>query len=413
MESRFFLYVAIAILSLSFTVLGYLSLSSYSNIGAILGFIIGGVLSALLARIIVTLQDSHKLLNSHLAKRNEQLTRIEQVIDQLESLNLQDTLNTYVNELKNTSQQNQKQKQVLEQLSNLYVSLKSWDTQKTSTSQAEKLEVELEENQETINITNNEAETSPQVLSSATKLEAKQYPKLTKWLESRKAELLSFGDNQTVSSSLKKIALFIEKHYDKLSGLMKEIRQSIAGNYEEVKVDLSNKSNQVLSVVNNFGDRLKKEKLLTYEYYREGGSKFAKVTPLRSKKIEFLISDWLKSSVYQKLTKFFNGRQLKHEVIANANIRISNGQSSKVDFIFFVDNQPLFIKCDVTVSESRIGGYADFCRNCNLQPHQIYFVSPDVKNKTSNSLTSKHKIQVVNPSQVIAVLEKQGKFIKE
>ncbi|OAB57220.1 hypothetical protein AY600_11915 [Phormidium willei BDU 130791] len=175
-----------------------------------------------------------------------------------------------------------------------------------------------------------------------------------------------------MSFSLKKTALFIEKHYGKLSGLLKEIRQSIAGNNEEIKVDLSNKSNQVLSVVNNFGDRLKKEKLLTYEYYREGGSKFAKVTPLRSKKIKFLISDWLKSSVYQKLTKFFNGRQLKHEVITNVSICISNGQSSKVDFIFFVDNQPLFIKCDVTVSESRIGGYADFCRNCNLQPHQIY-----------------------------------------
>ncbi|OAB57219.1 hypothetical protein AY600_11910 [Phormidium willei BDU 130791] len=94
MESRFFLYVAIALLSLSFTVLGYLSLSSYPSIGAILGFVIGGVLSAFLARITLTLQNSQKLLNSHLAKRNEQLTRIEQAIDQLESLNLQDTLNT-------------------------------------------------------------------------------------------------------------------------------------------------------------------------------------------------------------------------------------------------------------------------------------------------------------------------------
>jgi hypothetical protein len=362
----------------------------------------------------LTLQDSHKLLNRHLAKRNEQSTRIEQAINQLESLNLQDTLKTYVDELKKTSQQNKKQRQVLEQLDNLYVSLKSWDTQKISTSQAEELELELEENQEAIKkATQHEAEISPQVLSSAINLDAKQYPNLAKLLESRKAELLSFGDNHTLSSSLKKTALFIEKHYGKLSGLLKEIRQSIAGNNEEIKVDLSNKSNQFLSVINNFGDRLKKEKLLTYEYYREGGSKFAKVTPLRSKHIKFLISNWLKSSIHQKITKFFNGRQLKHEVITNASICISNGQSSKVDFIFFVDNQPLFIKCDVTVSESRIGGYADFCHSFNLQPHQIYFVSPDVKNKTSNSLSSKHKIQVVNPSQVIAVLEKQSKFIKE
>ncbi|USR92680.1 hypothetical protein NEA10_08175 [Phormidium yuhuli AB48] len=412
-KSRFFLYVAIALLSLSFTVLGYLSLSSYPGIGAILGFIIGGVLSALLARITLTLQDSHKLLTRHLAKRNEQLTRIEQTLNQLESLKLQDTLNTYVDELKNTSQHNQQQKQILDQLSNLYVSLQSGDTQAIRTNQDEKLEVEVQEEQEIIkNLTKQEAETSPQILPGATKSAAKQSQKLSHWLETQNAELLSFESNQSVSSSLKKIALFIEKHYDKLSELMKQIRQSIAGNYEEFNVDLSNKSVQALSVTNNFGDRLTKENMLSYKYYREGGSKFAKVTPLKSKNIKFLISEWLNSSVHQKMTKFFQGKQLKHEAITNANIRLSNGQSSKVDFVFFVANQPLFIKCDVTVSESDIGGYAEFCRNVNLQPHQIYFVSPDVKNKKSNSLTSKHKIQVVNPSQVIEILEKQSQFTK-
>ena len=408
-ESRFFLYVAIAVLSLSFTLLGYLSLSSYPSIGAILGFIIGGVLSALLARITLTLQDSHKLLNSHLAKRNEQLSRIEEAIDQLESLNLQDTLSTYVDELKNTSQQNEQQKQVLEQLSNLYVSLKSWDGHNTSTTETQK--AKKQQDKETIkNTSDNKATTTPKIPSD---IAVKQYPKLTQWLQSQQSELVKFGPEKSLSTSLKKTALFIEKHYGKLSELMQKIRESISSDNQEIKINLSQESNQALSVINNFGDRLKKEKIINYKYYREEGQKFANVTPLKSKNIKFLTSEWLKSCVDQKLTKFFNVRHLKHEVIADANICISNGQSSKVDFIFFVDNQPLFIKCDVTVSESRIGGYADFCRNCNLQPHQIYFVSPDIKNKNSNSLTSKHKIQVVNPSQVIAVLEKKCEFIKE
>lgn len=376
-ESRLFLYTAIAILSLSFTILGYFALASYPSIGAILGFLVGGALSALLIQMNLTLRDYHKLLNRHLEQQNQKLMRVEQEIDKIKALNLEGIQDSYAAELQTMSRQNQWQKEIIEKLDALYLSLKFQE----------------------------ETEPESSITPSTTKSDGEKHPKLNQWLQSCQAEVMSFGIERPMKNSLKNIATFIDKHYRHLSDLMEKICNSIATNCQEFELNLSTQKPKELSVINNLGDRLKREHLLDYEYQNKGGgSRSAKITPLMNGDTEFLAGVWFEVSIYQKINKLLRGKNFRYNVIPNVKLRAANEQVREIDFVVLLNDQPLFIDCDIMVTENDIDGYADFCQNFNLQLHQIYFIGRELKQSNANAWTKKYGVQVINSSQIPEVL---------
>jgi SOS response regulatory protein OraA/RecX len=397
-ESRFFLYVAIAILSLSFTVLGYLSLSSYPSIGAILGFIIGGVLSAFLARITLTLQDSHKLLNRHLAKRNEQSTRIEQAINQLESLNLQDTLKTYVDELKKTSQQNKKQKQVLEQLDNLYVSLKSWDSE---TDMATKIaEAELPgESKESRKITEHNKFSSD---SSVDK--TKNSTKFQEWFRFYGTELVSHRVVKEVDSSLDKTAFFIGQNYKNLAEVMQKMCQSILTAYQGFEVEVSTASTHELSILHKFVKRMKQSGFINCQHYQNKDSDVIKVVPLKNEKTQFLTFRWPERFTYQMLNNFLQKRGADYDVVINPKIKMADDKLITISFAFFIKETPFLFDCKATTRETHISKYAKFSKIFGLEGHQVYFVTADYNKQYAEQLAKTHDIKILSPAQISSEL---------
>lgn len=395
-ESRIFLYFAIAVLSLSFTILGYLSLVSYPSIGAILGFIIGAIFSALLARITLTLQNSHQLLNSHLAKRNEQLTRIEQAIDQLESLNLQDTLTTYVDELKKTSQQNKQQKQVLAQLDHLYQSLKSWNTKRDET--AKHTESELQE----------DSKSSQRVVEDSKPLSEIALDKpenaeiFQQWLQSNGAELVSYTLSEEVDSSLDKTALFIGQNYKHLADVMEKIKQSISKNHKEFEVRISMKNAYELSTLSKFVENMKQIGLMEYEFNQDKDLKIFKIRPLE--KIRFLTLGWPDRFLYQMLNNFLKKRDVDYEVVINPKIRIADNKLLGISFAFLVKETPFFFDCKVTTKEIYISKCAEFSKTLGLEDDQVYFVTADYNKKNAKNLAKTYNIKILSPAQISSQL---------
>ncbi len=397
-ESRIFLYFAIAVLSLSFTILGYISLVSYPSIGAILGFIIGAIFSALLARITLTLQNSHQLLNSHLAKRNEQLTRIEQAINQLESLNLQDTLNTYVDELKKTSQQNEQQKQVLAQLDDLYQSLKSWDTKRDET--AKPTESKLQE----------DSKSSQRVIEDSKPLseidldEPENAVKFQQWLQFYGTELVGYCMEKEVNSSLDKTAFFIGQNYKILGEIMQKMCQSILTTYQEFKVEVLTASSHEISILHKFVKKMKKTGFINHKSYRNEDSEVIEIVPLKNEKTQFITFRWPERFTYQMLNNFLQRRKVDYDVVINPEIKMADDKLIKISFAFFIKETPFLFDCKATTRETHISKYAKFSKIFGLEQNQVYFITADYDKQYAEQLAKNYDIKILSPAQISSQL---------
>lgn len=386
MTNRYLPYVAIALLSFSLCLLGFLITSDVPHLGALMGLLAGGSLGILLLQ--VTRLDPKSSLDH---QKNYNPQNLRELISELHSLServrkLEHRHNNHIDELKGQlhaiqAEENRFKNKVnrVEQELNICLEKPS-ESEKQATVKTLKKQIK-----------------EPSGSQSS--------DKITQWLRSHQVKLVTSYEGHNADTVLDQIAFFMGTNYPLLCEVLHKIRQSLSCNHFGFQINLTDATEQKTTAVTNLGTRLKGIGFLSYQYQRHGGQRIAHIRTLNSNGTQFLTGEWLERYVYQVVTELFEQKDLQYEALMNAVIKRQDGTQAEIDLLCFVKEKPVWIECKVANCEEYIAKYSRFAKFFNLTPQQIFLIVLDLPREQAQTLTDIHHVQVVTPDEVSDAIE--------
>jgi hypothetical protein len=353
MKSSLFSYSAIAILSLSCTLFGYLAFSKHPQLGAILGLIVGGISGILLSKFLAISEKNHEALNQTI-KSGDIPGNLNRLYQNIESL-----------------------------------------------MRFENRQISTKPNQ-------------PKCLSLNEYISHQDANQIKQWLASKNARLIESHAQKKVDKTLDKIALLIGNNYPLVSDLMQGIRYSLSSSKNDFNLDLSKATEDKINALINVCTQLKNLGLIQYHYHDDTGSpkKLVYISPFQSNGNQFLTGQWLERYAYQIVTSFLDAKGVAYEALMNANILKSNTQRIEIDTLLMIQNSPLWLECKVANHQRFISKYSAFARQFKLRPEQMYLIVLDLPTQQAEDLTSLHNIKVVTSDKITDALQATLAFIQ-
>jgi hypothetical protein len=356
MKSSLLTYSAIAVLSFTCTLFGYLAFSDNPKIGASLGFMVGSFSGVLLSRFLAISEKNHEDLN--------------QTMNNIKTSNISVNLNRLYQHIEN---------------------LTKAKTHQISTTKNQSIEVSWN--------------------GYCSEQDATQ---IKQWLASKDSKLIQSHSKKKVDKTLDKIAWLIGDNYPLVSDLMQRIRHSLSSDKTNFSLDLSGATTDKISVLTNICSHLKNLGLIQYHYHDDKGSskKIAYISPFQSNGNQFLTGQWLERYAYQTVTNFLDAKGVAYEALMNAKILKSNKQKIEIDILLIIQNSPLWLECKVANHERFISKYSAFAKQFKLRPEQMYLIVLDLPTQQAEDLTSLHNIKVVTSDKITDALQATLAFIQ-
>jgi|GEM_PF-2845666 hypothetical protein len=356
MKSRFFTYSAIAALSFSCTLFGYLAFSDHPRLGAVLGLVVGSFSGILLSKFMITSERNYEYLN--------------QSITHLKTGSIPVNLNRLYQNIK---------------------SLTKADNRQGYTKQNQFIEFSLNE--------------------YCSKQEAHN---IQQWLASKNFTLIQSHITKKVDKTLDEIALTIGNNYSLLSDLMQGIRHSLSSEKTNFTLDLSGATTDKVDILINVCSQLETLGLIQYNYHedKQNHQKIAYISPFQSNGNQFLTGQWLERYTYQIVTNFLDSKGVAYEALMNATILKANKQKIEIDILVIIQDNPLWIECKVTNHKKFISKYSAFAKQFKLRPQQMYLIVPNLPTQQVEDLTSLHNITVVTSDKIADALQSTLNFIQ-
>ncbi|NMG57620.1 DUF1887 family protein [Geitlerinema sp. P-1104] len=384
MTNRYLPYVAIALLSFSLCLLGFLITSDVPHLGALMGLLAGGSLGILLLQ--VTRLDPKSSLDH---QKNYNPQNLRELISELHSLServrkLEHRHNNHIDELKGQIHAIQAEENRFKNKVN-------------------RVEQELNICLEKLNKLGLKLDCVSEDITQQESSSSHASPGIHQWLKSNKAELISSYSGHKADDTLDKTAFFMGSNYRYLRDVIHKIRQSLSRDNFGFQVHLTGEVEQKISAVTNLGSRLRNLGFLRYNYNNR--QKIANMRTLDSNGTQFLTGEWLERYVYQVVTEIFEQKSLDHEALMNTIIKREDGSKSEIDLLFFIKDKPLWIECKVANCEEFISKYSRLARFFHLTPQQMLLVVLDLPPEQAQILTDIHNVQVLTPDEVPHAIE--------
>lgn len=356
MTSSFLTYSAIALLSMSCSLFGYLAFSNQPKLGAILGLMIGGFFGILLSNFLAIAEKNH------------------------------DKTHRIISNSKNDG--------ITENLNRLHQNIEGL-------TQSKNPPIPTKVNQ-------------PRGLSLNDYRSHKDANQIQQWLASKDFQLITSHSKKKVDRTLDKIALIIGDNYPLVSDLMQGIRYSLSSEKNDFNLDLSGTTEDKINILNNVCNQLKKLGLIQYHYHEDKQTprKIAYISPFQSNGNQFLTGQWLERYTYQKVTNFLDDKGVTYEALMNAKIIKSKKQKIEIDVLLVIQGSPLWLECKVANHQRFIAKYSAFAKQFKLSPEQLYLIVLDLPNQQAEDLTSLHNVKVVTSNKITEALQSTLAFIK-
>ncbi|MBS0015929.1 MAG: hypothetical protein KFF72_06135, partial [Arthrospira sp. SH-MAG29] len=233
-------------------------------------------------------------------------------------------------------------------------------------------------------------------------VEKNQEPtELINWLQ--QLEITVNSSNQLSSSDdvLNQLADIIGNNYRDLSRLHQAIVKSIVSK-SPFHLNLSNSSQEEISQSTQLCNRLSRLSFLsTYHYNKSSKTISGKVDP-QGPIINFFNGMWFERFIYLKITNFFNEYNLSYQCLINPKLEFANGNVFELDFLFWVNQQVLWVECKSGKNYNHnISTYEAHRNSLELPKKSSMMVLLQADTQQTRDLTTLRGLTIVNPDNCI------------
>lgn len=216
------------------------------------------------------------------------------------------------------------------------------------------------------------------------------------WLTSKGIQIKNYQSDGSVDKIFDQLSLYLGKKYNSLSGLYHTIKRNLSMNTDYVYYNVSNFTPTVISDITQFCTNMHRLAFFTnYNYSRN--TKTINITLQRSGNvINFFTGSWFERYIYNNVCSLLNKSKLSYSSISNAQIILPNGQNFELDFLFIVENKPIWIECKTGNYQNYMSRYPLVRRLLNMPISNSFLVILDLSDDIAESLSRLYNITVVN-----------------
>lgn len=125
--------------------------------------------------------------------------------------------------------------------------------------------------------------------------------------------------------------------------------------YRQLKIGITQNTTRYL----NFSEKSQKDLVLCLQfvrflkdrsflnsYYYDKNNRTIRITPPENGTIRnFLTGGWLERYIHQKIIQYLDQEKMEYQCLANPELKFSNGDVFELDFLFLINNSPVWIEC--------------------------------------------------------------------
>ncbi|MGI0498384.1 hypothetical protein [Limnospira platensis] len=224
---------------------------------------------------------------------------------------------------------------------------------------------------------------------------------LTNWLQQLEIKVNSSNQPSASDDVLNQLADIIGNNYQDLSRLHQAIVQSICSK-SPFHLNLSNSSQAEISQSTQLCNRLSRLSFLsTYHYNKSSKTISGKVDP-QGPIINFFNGMWFERFIYRKITNFFNEYNLSYQCLINPKLEFANGNVFELDFLFWVNQQVLWVECKSGKNYNPTISIYEAHRNyLELPKESSMMVLLQADTQQTRDLTALRGLTIVNPDNCI------------
>ncbi|XDE63063.1 hypothetical protein AB3M80_02600 [Arthrospira platensis BEA 1257B] len=224
---------------------------------------------------------------------------------------------------------------------------------------------------------------------------------LINWLEKLEIKVNSSNQPSASDDVLNQLADIIGNNYQNLSQLHQAIVQSICSR-SPFHLNLSNSSQPEISQSTQLCNRLSCLSFLsTYHYNKNTRTISGQVDP-QGQIINFFNGIWFERFIYHKITNLFNEYNLSYQCLINPKLEFANGNVFELDFLFWVNQQVLWVECKSGKNYNpTISTYENHRNSLELPKESSMMVLLQADTQQTGDLTTLRGLTIVNPDNCI------------
>ncbi len=224
---------------------------------------------------------------------------------------------------------------------------------------------------------------------------------LINWLEKLEIKVNSSNQPSASDDVLNQLADIIGNNYQNLSQLHQAIVQSICSR-SPFHLNLSNSSQPEISQSTQLCNKLSRLSFLsTYHYNKNTRTISGQVDP-QGQIINFFNGIWFERFIYHKITNLFNEYNLSYQCLINPKLEFANGNVFELDFLFWVNQQVLWVECKSGKNYNpTISTYENHRNSLELPKESSMMVLLQADTQQTGDLTTLRGLTIVNPDNCI------------
>lgn len=224
---------------------------------------------------------------------------------------------------------------------------------------------------------------------------------LINWLEQLEIKVNSSNQPSDSDDVLNQLADIIGNNYQNLSQLHQAIVQSICSR-TPFHLNLSNGTHSEISQSTQLCNKLSRLSFLsTYHYNKNTRTISGQVDP-QGQIINFFNGIWFERFIYHKITNLFNEYNLSYQCLINPKLEFANGNVFELDFLFWVNQQVLWVECKSGKNYNpTISTYENHRNSLELPKESSMMVLLQADTQQTGDLTTLRGLTIVNPDNCI------------
>lgn len=274
------------------------------------------------------------------------------------------------------------------------------------------LELEREENSNVENIGIDKTDENHRIYdidiyNTSLLAEAINYDPIEAWFLKKQIEIEINREANDTTGFFDEIALQMGNNYNTLKYVSDQIKYVQNKGYDNVKLDLSKKSNDEIKQIKVFCKEMYDYSFISRNYYQHK-EKTIRLTLQKAPRIKsFFNGKWMEWFILMKLLEFFRDKKMDASCIRSLKVNYQDNSSNELDIFFLTaDNTPVCIECKSGEFRSDIDKYLKLKKRLQLDKKQFILCIFGLSSEQTQGMSSMYDLTFTNEINLIEHIEK-------
>ena len=229
-----------------------------------------------------------------------------------------------------------------------------------------------------------------------------QYQPIVQWFDKLNIKTRINHDAIDTTGFFDEIALSLGNNFNTLKFVSNQIKYVQNKGYENVKLQLDNKSTQEIKEIRTFCGEMYDYSFVA-KYFYQKREKIIRLTLQTAPKIRhFFNGIWMEWFVLIKLLEYFRDHQVSAACMRSVEIQFANGLSNELDIFFLINNSiPVCIECKTGEFRTDIDKYLQLRKNLNIPKKNFIICVFGLDDKQTQGMSSMYDLTFTNERNFI------------